>query len=132
MPGGVLAVAVHGGDEVRRITELVGEQVELDFVLHDQADLLATAAADGPMSSGTAAARPATRRRPNASTCSVAAERRRPSSSQPPRLILGSRGRFSRSAPGWSRLGGWARAVHSPILPRSSCCSATGHWSRPG
>ena len=47
VPGGVLAVAVHGGDEVRRITELVGEQVELDFVLHDQADLLAAFAAAG-------------------------------------------------------------------------------------
>lgn len=46
-PGGVLAVAVHAGDEVRRVTELVGEPVELDFVLHDQADLLAAFATAG-------------------------------------------------------------------------------------
>ncbi|MFT4295459.1 MAG: DUF480 domain-containing protein [Micropruina sp.] len=46
-PGGVLAVAVHAGDEVRRVTELVGESVELDFVLHDQGQLLAAFAAAG-------------------------------------------------------------------------------------
>ena len=46
-PGGVLAVAVHAGDEVRRVTELVGEPVELDFVLHDQTQLLAAFAAAG-------------------------------------------------------------------------------------
>ncbi len=46
-PGGVLAVAVHAGDEVRRVTEFVGEQVEIDFVLHDQAQVLAAFAAAG-------------------------------------------------------------------------------------
>ncbi len=46
-PGGVLAVAVHAGDEVRRVTELVGEPVELDFVLHDQAEVLAAFIAAG-------------------------------------------------------------------------------------
>lgn len=47
VPGGVLAVAVHAGDEVRRVTELVGEPVEVDFVLHDQSELLAAFAAAG-------------------------------------------------------------------------------------
>ncbi len=46
-PGGVLAVAVHAGDEVRRVTEFVGEPVEIDFVLHDQAQILAAFAAAG-------------------------------------------------------------------------------------
>ncbi|MFT4218260.1 MAG: DUF480 domain-containing protein [Micropruina sp.] len=46
-PGGVLAVAVHAGDEVRRVTELAGEPVELDVVLHDQTQLLAAFAAAG-------------------------------------------------------------------------------------
>ncbi|MFT3860453.1 DUF480 domain-containing protein [Micropruina sp.] len=46
-PGGVLAVAVHVGAEVRRAAELVGEPVDLDFVLHDQAQLLAAFDAAG-------------------------------------------------------------------------------------
>lgn len=46
-PGGVLAVAVHAGDEVRRVTQFIGEPVEIDFVLHDQAQVLAAFAAAG-------------------------------------------------------------------------------------
>lgn len=46
-PGGVLAVAVHVGDEVRHVTEIVGEPVALDFVLHDQAEVLAAFTAAG-------------------------------------------------------------------------------------
>jgi uncharacterized protein YceH (UPF0502 family) len=44
---GVLAVAVHVGDEVRHVTELFGEAVDIDFVLHDQAQLLAACTAAG-------------------------------------------------------------------------------------
>lgn len=47
VPGGVLAVGVHVGDEVRHVTELVGESVELDFVLHDPAQVLAAFTAAG-------------------------------------------------------------------------------------
>lgn len=39
-PGGWLAVAVHLGDEVRHVTELWDQPVDLDFVLHDQAAVL--------------------------------------------------------------------------------------------
>ncbi|MEZ5181150.1 MAG: DUF480 domain-containing protein [Acidimicrobiales bacterium] len=46
-PGGWLALAVHVGDEVRRVTELFGVAVEVDFVLHDQAQVLAAVAAAG-------------------------------------------------------------------------------------
>ncbi len=46
-PGGVLAVAVHAGDEVRHVTELAGKPVELDLVLHDQSQVLAAFAAAG-------------------------------------------------------------------------------------
>ncbi len=46
-PGGVLAVAVHAGDEVRHIDELVGEAVDVDFVLHDADQLLAAFGAAG-------------------------------------------------------------------------------------
>lgn len=40
-PGGVLAIAVHVGDEVRHVDELVGEPVDVDFVLHDADQVLA-------------------------------------------------------------------------------------------
>ncbi len=40
-PGGLLALAVHVGDEVRHVDELVGEPVDLDFVLHDAGQVLA-------------------------------------------------------------------------------------------
>ena len=45
--GGVLAVALHVGDEVRHVTELVGEPVDLDFVQHDPAQVLAAFTAAG-------------------------------------------------------------------------------------
>ena len=40
-PGGWLALALHVGDEVWHLDELCGEPVDLDFVLHDQAEVLA-------------------------------------------------------------------------------------------
>lgn len=46
-PGGVLAVAVHVGDEVRHVTELVGEPVHVDFVLHDPGQVLGAFSAAG-------------------------------------------------------------------------------------
>lgn len=39
-PGGWLAIAVHVGDEVRHQSELWGTPIELDFVFHDQAQVL--------------------------------------------------------------------------------------------
>lgn len=45
--GGVLALAVHAGDEVRHTEEFTGESVDLDFVLHDPADVLAAVEAAG-------------------------------------------------------------------------------------
>ena len=35
VPDGVLAVAVHVGDEVRHVGEFFGASVDLDFVFHD-------------------------------------------------------------------------------------------------
>ena len=46
-PGGWLALAVHIGDEVRHVAELCGEPVELEFVLHDRAEVLAAVTAAG-------------------------------------------------------------------------------------
>ncbi len=46
-PGGWLALAVHTGDEVRHLDELCGEPVDLEFVLHDRAEVLAAVAAAG-------------------------------------------------------------------------------------
>lgn len=46
-PGGVLAVAVHVGAEVRHVEELVGEEVDVDFVLHDPEQMLAAFQAAG-------------------------------------------------------------------------------------
>jgi uncharacterized protein len=46
-PGGGLALAVHVGDEVRHVAELCGVPVELDFVLHDRAEVLAAVTAAG-------------------------------------------------------------------------------------
>lgn len=40
-PGGWLALAVHAGDEVRHITELFGQPVDVDIVLHDPVQVLA-------------------------------------------------------------------------------------------
>ncbi len=39
-PGGWLGIAVHVGDEVRREQELFGTPVDLEFVLHDQGQVL--------------------------------------------------------------------------------------------
>ena len=39
-PGGCLAVAVHVGDEVRHVSDLLGMAVDADFVLHDQGAVL--------------------------------------------------------------------------------------------
>jgi len=46
-PGGVLALAVHLGEEVRQVTELVGEQVDVEFVLHEPEQVLAAVAVAG-------------------------------------------------------------------------------------
>ena len=40
LPGGWLAVAVHAGAEVRRVDELFGERVDVDFVLHDPQEVV--------------------------------------------------------------------------------------------
>lgn len=45
--GGVVAFAVHLGDEVRHVDELTGVAVDLDFVLHDREQVVAAAAAAG-------------------------------------------------------------------------------------
>ena len=44
---GVLALAVHVGDEVRHVEQLVGEPVSIDFVLHDAEQVLAAVRASG-------------------------------------------------------------------------------------
>lgn len=46
-PGGVLALAVHLGAELRRVDELFGVAVEVDFVLHTREQVLAAVAAAG-------------------------------------------------------------------------------------
>lgn len=46
-PGGWLALALHVGDEVWHTDELCGQPVDLDFVLHDQAEVLAAVTAAG-------------------------------------------------------------------------------------
>ncbi|MEZ5203127.1 MAG: DUF480 domain-containing protein [Acidimicrobiales bacterium] len=46
-PGGWLALAVHVGEEVRDPGELFGVRVDLTFVLHDQAQVLAAVAGAG-------------------------------------------------------------------------------------
>ena len=47
LPGGWLAVAVHAGAEVRRVDELFGERVDVDFVLHDPHEVVAAVRAAG-------------------------------------------------------------------------------------
>lgn len=47
VPGGVVAIALHIGDEVRHITELFGAEVDLHFVLHDRHEVVAAATAAG-------------------------------------------------------------------------------------
>lgn len=46
-PGGVVAVAVHVGDEVLHVTELVGQPSDIDAVLHDPQQVLAAFEAAG-------------------------------------------------------------------------------------
>lgn len=46
-PGGVLALAVHLGDEVRHVDTLCGVGVDVDFVLHDRDQVLAAVTAAG-------------------------------------------------------------------------------------
>jgi uncharacterized protein len=40
-PGGWLVLALHAGADVRTVTDWFGHEVDLDFVLHDPADILA-------------------------------------------------------------------------------------------
>jgi uncharacterized protein len=40
VPGGLLAFALHVGEEVRHVDELFGTPVDLDFVLHDAAEVV--------------------------------------------------------------------------------------------
>ena len=46
-PGGTVAFALHLGDQVRHVDTLCGVEVDLDFVLHDRAQVLAAVAAAG-------------------------------------------------------------------------------------
>jgi uncharacterized protein YceH (UPF0502 family) len=46
-PGGVLVLAVHAGREVRRLTSWFEHDVELDFVLHEPADVVTAVTAAG-------------------------------------------------------------------------------------
>lgn len=45
--GGWLALAVHAGDEIRHLDELLGQPVDLDLVLHDPDEVLRAIAAAG-------------------------------------------------------------------------------------
>lgn len=47
VPGGWLAFAVHAGQEVRHVEELFGAPVDLEFVLHDPAEVIEAVAAAG-------------------------------------------------------------------------------------
>ncbi len=46
-PGGWLVLAMHAGTEVRHMDEWFGHEVDLDFVLHDRADVVRTVEAAG-------------------------------------------------------------------------------------
>lgn len=46
-PGGWLALAVHVGPEVRHVTELFGQPVDVDFALHDAGQVLDAVATAG-------------------------------------------------------------------------------------
>jgi len=46
-PGGWLALAVHAGDEVRHAEELWEQEVDIDFVFHDPAQVLSAVRAAG-------------------------------------------------------------------------------------
>lgn len=47
VPGGHLAIALHAGPEVRHLDEFLGHEVDVDFVLHDPASVLASLDAAG-------------------------------------------------------------------------------------
>ena len=47
VPGGRLAFVLHVGEEVRHLDELFGTPVDLDFVLHDAAEVRDAVAAAG-------------------------------------------------------------------------------------
>ncbi len=47
VPGGILALALHVGSEVRHVDEFFGAAVDLDFVLHDADQIKAAASAAG-------------------------------------------------------------------------------------
>ena len=46
-PGGLLVLALHAGQEVRHLTSWFDQDVELDLVLHDHADVVAAVTAAG-------------------------------------------------------------------------------------
>ena len=46
-PGGWLVLAMHAGTEIRHLDEWFGHEVDLDFVLHDPADVVRTVEAAG-------------------------------------------------------------------------------------
>ena len=41
-PNGWLVLALHSGAEVRTVTDWFGHEIDLDFVLHDRAEIVAT------------------------------------------------------------------------------------------
>jgi uncharacterized protein YceH (UPF0502 family) len=47
VPGGWLAVALHAGEEIHHADELMGEPVDVDFVLHDPAAVVGAVRAAG-------------------------------------------------------------------------------------
>ncbi|WP_214407947.1 DUF480 domain-containing protein [Pseudonocardia lacus] len=47
VPGGLLAFAVHVGEEVRHVDELFGAAVDLEFVLHDASEVVDAVTAAG-------------------------------------------------------------------------------------
>jgi hypothetical protein len=44
---GWLVLALHAGAEVRTVSDWFGHEIDLDFVLHDRAEILAVVAAAG-------------------------------------------------------------------------------------
>jgi uncharacterized protein len=47
VPGGILALALHVGEEVRHVDELFGAPVDLEFVLHDASEVVDAVTAAG-------------------------------------------------------------------------------------
>lgn len=46
-PGGWLVLALHAGSELRHADEWFGHEIDLDFVLHEPADMVALVEAAG-------------------------------------------------------------------------------------